>query len=67
MSAPLTPHLEILPDAQRALWPELRDMPPGFVLHGGTGLALRLGHRHSVTDPASARAPPSCHQHALPP
>ncbi len=48
MSPLLTPHLESLPEAQRALWPELRDVPPGFVLYGGTGLALRLGHRHSV-------------------
>jgi hypothetical protein len=44
----LTPHLEVLPGPQQALWPELRDVPRGFVLYGGTALALRLGHRHSV-------------------
>jgi len=48
VSAPLTPRLDVLPAAQRALWPELADVPPGFVLYGGTALALRLGHRHSV-------------------
>ena len=42
-----TPKLEILPPAQRRLWDELRYMPRGFVLYGGTALALRLGHRHS--------------------
>jgi len=42
-----TPRVEILPPAQRRLWSELRDTPQGFVLYGGTALALRLGHRHS--------------------
>ena len=46
------PHLEtraaILPPAQRGLWPTLGDIPDDFVLYGGTGLALRLGHRPSV-------------------
>ena len=42
-----TPKLEILPRAQRRLWDELRDTPEGFVLYGGTALALRLGHRQS--------------------
>lgn len=41
------PNLEILPDAQRDLWPRLRDTPTQFVLYGGTALALRLGHRQS--------------------
>lgn len=43
------PHREILPAPQAALWAELaplRDL--GFVLYGGTAIALRLGHRHSV-------------------
>jgi hypothetical protein len=40
--------LDILPPEQRTLWPELRDVPPEFVLYGGTALALRLGHRISV-------------------
>ena len=40
--------LEILPKAQRLLWKELNQLPKSFVLYGGTALALRLGHRHSV-------------------
>jgi len=44
----LPPHLEILPLAQKALWPELAEVPRHFVLYGGTGLALRLAHRASV-------------------
>lgn len=47
MTAHFRPKLRILPPAQRALWPLLRDVPPRFVLYGGTGLALRLGHRES--------------------
>ncbi len=44
-----TPCLEILPAAQRLLWPALRPAPRmGFVLYGGTAIALRLGHRASV-------------------
>lgn len=42
-----TPKLEILPPALRRLWEELAQTPQGFVLYGGTALALRLGHRHS--------------------
>lgn len=44
-----TPHLELLPDPQKRLWPELRPASNfGFVLYGGTAIALRLGHRPSV-------------------
>jgi hypothetical protein len=44
-----TPCLEILPFAQQALWPHLREVTRlGFVLYGGTAIALRLGHRQSV-------------------
>ena len=43
-----TPRLDVLPDAQRALWPALSDIPDSCVLYGGTALALRLGHRTSV-------------------
>jgi hypothetical protein len=43
-----TPHLHLLPEPQRLLWPELRLVPPDFVLYGGTALALRVGHRVSV-------------------
>lgn len=39
----------MLPQAQRAIWEKL---PPakelGFVLYGGTAIALRLGHRQSM-------------------
>lgn len=42
------PRLEILPAAQRRLWPALAEVPPHFVLYGGTALALRLGHRQSL-------------------
>ena len=43
------PRLEILPAAQRLLWPLLRPAARmGFVLYGGTAIALRLGHRASV-------------------
>jgi hypothetical protein len=38
----------MLPAAQRALWPKLKEVPGHFVLYGGTALALRLGHRTSV-------------------
>lgn len=41
------PRLDALPSPQRKLWGELIDIPSGFVLYGGTGLALRLGHRIS--------------------
>lgn len=41
--------LDILPAAQRALWPDLRPVQDlGFVLYGGTAIALRLGHRQSA-------------------
>jgi hypothetical protein len=43
------PHLEILPDAQRTIWPELKPLSDlGYVLYGGTAIALRLGHRTSI-------------------
>ncbi|MDR1853297.1 MAG: nucleotidyl transferase AbiEii/AbiGii toxin family protein [Azoarcus sp.] len=43
------PCLDILPPAQRRIWPELRGAAElGFVLYGGTAIALRLGHRVSV-------------------
>ncbi len=44
----LEPILDILPKAQRELWPALVDIPDSYVLYGGTALALRLGHRSSV-------------------
>jgi len=30
---------------QALLWPELDAVPSDFILYGGTGLALQLGHR----------------------
>lgn len=44
-----SPHLEVLPEPQLRLWPKLRPIADlGFVLYGGTAIALRLGHRTSV-------------------
>jgi hypothetical protein len=49
MSRAFSPRLSILPESQRRLWPELRPAAGlGFVLYGGTAIALRLGHRQSV-------------------
>lgn len=40
---------EVLPLAQQQLWPLLAPAAElGFVLYGGTAIALRLGHRTSV-------------------
>jgi nucleotidyltransferase AbiEii toxin of type IV toxin-antitoxin system len=43
----LIPRLDVLPPSQRRLWADLDQIPSGFVLYGGTALALRLGHRTS--------------------
>jgi len=51
------PKLAALPVAQRALWGDLRQVPRRFVLYGGTGLALRLGHRQSEDFDFFADAP----------
>jgi hypothetical protein len=49
MSGTFKPRLDILPAVQLRLWPELRPTADlGFVLYGGTAIALRLGHRQSV-------------------
>ena len=41
--------ISILPLEQRRLWPGLRRTKDlGFVLYGGTAIALRLGHRVSI-------------------
>ena len=42
------PRLDILPTPQQRLWIELSDVPPDFVLYGGTAIALHLGHRESI-------------------
>ena len=47
LPATFEPRLDILPESQRLLWPELDGVPSEFVLYGGTGLALQLGHRAS--------------------
>ena len=47
MPATFEPRLDIIPESQRRLWPELDAVPADFVLYGGTGLALQLGHRVS--------------------
>lgn len=43
----MQPRLEVLPEAQQRLWPDLAAVPSRFVLYGGTALALRLAHRIS--------------------
>jgi len=48
MVGDFTPRLDILPKPQRRVWNELTVVPAEFVLYGGTGVALHLGHRHSV-------------------
>ena len=49
MTNRFTPLLDVLPDSQKRLWPELRPASSlGFVLYGDTAIALRLGHRPSV-------------------
>jgi hypothetical protein len=48
MSNMFSPRLDILPDAQQRLGPELAQTPDCFILYGGTAIALRLGHRSSV-------------------
>lgn len=54
---PFAPHLDILPPAQRMLWPKLRFTRDRFILYGGTALALRLGHRTSADFDFFAFAP----------
>jgi hypothetical protein len=43
----LEPAKSTMTQSQLALWTALGDVPDDFVLYGGTGLALRLGHRRS--------------------
>ena len=43
------PRIEILPPAQKEIWPQLAPAPDlSFVLYGGTAVALHLGHRVSI-------------------
>jgi hypothetical protein len=46
--AKFVPRLDILPAPQQRLWTELSQVPPEFVLYGGTAIALYLGHRVSI-------------------
>lgn len=49
MTARLEPRTDVLPDAQKQIWPLLAPAARlGFVLYGGTAVALHLGHRQSV-------------------
>ncbi|WP_022721344.1 nucleotidyl transferase AbiEii/AbiGii toxin family protein [Rhodopseudomonas sp. B29] len=49
MTPTFEPRLDILPPAQRQVWPELAAaVQMRFVLYGGTAVALHLGHRISV-------------------
>lgn len=42
-------YFDILPDEQKKIWPLLSPVSKmGFVLYGGTAVALQLGHRSSV-------------------
>ncbi|MES2203865.1 MAG: nucleotidyl transferase AbiEii/AbiGii toxin family protein [Pseudomonadota bacterium] len=43
------PFFDILPCSQQMVWPKLKAASElGFVLYGGTAIALRLGHRISI-------------------
>ncbi|HZR85974.1 MAG TPA: nucleotidyl transferase AbiEii/AbiGii toxin family protein [Bradyrhizobium sp.] len=45
----IEPKTSILPAPQREIWPELAaTVKLGFVLYGGTAIALQLGHRESL-------------------
>lgn len=49
MSASFKPKMHVLPAVQQRLWPRLvKTTELGLVLYGGTAVALRLGHRHSI-------------------
>jgi hypothetical protein len=49
MPDPFEPRIEILPPAQKEIWPQLAPAPGlSFVLYGGTAVALHLGHRVSI-------------------
>lgn len=51
-------HLEILPGLQREFWEEeAGKIPPGWVLYGGTAIALRLGHRQFLETAAASFNP----------
>lgn len=46
---PFRTRRDILPPAQKKLWPQLAPLKEmGYCLYGGTALALRFGHRQSM-------------------
>lgn len=49
MISKFSPKKDILPKPQQELWPQLSPaLDLGFVLYGGTAIALQLGHRESI-------------------
>jgi hypothetical protein len=40
------PKEDILSDSQKALCPQLKDVPPQYVIYGGPAIALRYEHRN---------------------
>lgn len=47
--ATFLPRFDILPQPQQEIWSQLKPVTDlGFVLYGGTAIALQLGHRESV-------------------
>jgi hypothetical protein len=49
MPQSLDPRFDVLPAAQQQIWNALAAAPRlGFVLYGGTAIALHLGHRRSI-------------------
>ena len=49
MQQRLDPKFDVLPAAQQQIWNALAAAPRlGFVLYGGTAIALHLGHRRSI-------------------
>ena len=49
MPQSLDPKFDVLPAAQQQIWNDLAAAPHlGFVLYGGTAIALHLGHRRSI-------------------
>lgn len=59
MTGKFRPHMDVLPPAQKRLWPELKNAASlGFTLYGGTAIALRLGHRTSIDFDFFSEKPP---------
>jgi hypothetical protein len=49
MPVSFQPVLDVLPTAQREIWPLLAPAPAlSLVLYGGTAIALQIGHRQSI-------------------